>query len=132
MKKLVSLLLCAVSILSVCILSSCTMADKIEEGTYICKTPYIKYIFGIVEHTKTGDEIEVDREVYKALTQTGYDGTIVFLEYQEEDADPNRGFYDGNNEIYAKFNYKFDDKKKQLILTDWETGNVYHLDKVEE
>ena len=53
-------------------------------------------------------------------------------EYQEEDIRPSDGLRLDDNEIYAKFLYEFDDEKKQLILTDRNNGNVYHLDRVGE
>lgn len=130
MKKFISILLCSVLLLFSVLLSGCTMADTIKEGTYVCKTPYIKfiYVYGL-DYTVAYPEIEIDRKVYKAFTHTGYDATIEFVEYQEEDI--NGSGVSNDNKSYAMFDYRFNDKKNQLILTDQKTGNVYHLDKVE-
>lgn len=43
MKKLISIVLYIVSVLSIFAFSGCSWADKIEYGTYISKTPYIKF-----------------------------------------------------------------------------------------
>ncbi len=131
MKKFISILLVIISMASAITLSSCTTADTIEEGVYICKTPYIKYIYKDLDHLAK-DQIEIDQQVYDAFTLTGYDGKITFIEYQPEEVNPTDGWYTEDNEEYAEFDYKFDKKKKQLILTDRESGNVYHLDKLEK
>lgn len=127
MKKYIVILLC----FNFLILSGCSWADKIEEGTYICTTPYIKCIYDSSLGYNPTAEIEIDRTVYKTFTRIGYDGTISFIEFQEEDVNPTDGWYTEDNETYARFDYKFDSEKKQLILTDMDNGNVYHLDKVE-
>ena len=125
MKKSISILLCIIMLFSAFLVSGCVYADQIEEGTYVSKTPYIKYIKNLsLGYTPTA-EIEIDRTVYEAFTETSYVGTIYFDVIQND--------YSKNNdsELYARFDYKFDSEKKQLILTDMDNGNVYHLDKVE-
>lgn len=134
MKKYVYkiLSLCACLLIFVSILFGCSVADKIEEGTYVCKTPYIKYTEDLSADYHITQEIEIDKKVYKAFAFTDFSSRMFFMEYQEEDVKPaSGGWTSDDNEQYATFYYKFDDKKKQLILTDQETGNVYHLDKVE-
>lgn len=110
------------------------MSDKIENGTYVCENPYIKFTYEFdkvhgVNH-EIIQEIYVDGVVKKAITTKG-EGRITFYEFQEEDTKPTDGLRLYDNETYAKFYYEFDDEKHQLILKEWETGNVYHLDKVE-
>ena len=125
MKKSISILLCIMMLFFTFLISGCVYADQIEEGTYVSKTPYIKYIKNLsLGYTPTA-EIEIDRTVYEAFTRTSYVGTIYFDVIQND--------YSKNNdsELYARFDYKFDSEKKQLILTDMDNGNVYHLDKVE-
>lgn len=129
MRKTISFLCCLFIILSAA-LSGCSWEDKVDEGTYFCKTPYIKLTFDYNTKYMITQEIEIDRKEYKAITETGH-GKILFYEYQEDDIRPSDGLRTDDNELYATFDYKFDSKNKQLILTDRETGNVYHLDKVE-
>lgn len=128
MKKFV-LLIC---VLLICAFSfyGCDWSDKIVEGTYVCKTPYIQLTYDYSVNYMITQKIEIDKKVYKAISETGH-GEIFLYEYKEDDIRPSDGLRLDDNEIYAKFDYKFDDKKKQLILTDQKTGNVYHLDKVE-
>lgn len=127
MKKYICLF--CVILAFVCVsLSGCSLADKIEPGVYVCETPYIEYECGLGKDYDPMLQIEIDRVVYDAFALTGYDSIITYIEYQQEDAVGGR--YADDNETYAEFQYKFDFKKKQLILTDKETGNVYHLDKV--
>ncbi len=116
---------------TVFVFSGCSWADNIEEGTYVCKTPYIKFTYDLDVNYNITQEIETDRKVYEAFSQVGYDGTIEFIEYQKDDVQPISGLYYGDNKTYARFDYKFDNNKKQLILTDQKTGNRYYLDKVE-
>ena len=110
---------------------SCDWSDRIEYGTYVSKTPYIKFIYDDNVDYMITQEIEIDRKVYKAISESGH-GEIYLYEYQEEDIRPSDGLRLDDNEIYAKFLYEFDDEKKQLILTDRNNGNVYHLDRVGE
>lgn len=110
---------------------SCDWSDRIEYGTYVSKTPYIKFIYDYNIGYMTTQEIEIDRKVYKAISRSGH-GAITFYEYQEEDIRPSDGLIIEDNEVYADFFYEFDDEKKQLILTDRNNGNVYHLDRVGE
>lgn len=74
--------------------------------------------------------IEIDRNIYKAFTLLEFGDIITFIEFQEEDLDISNGWNESDNKVYALFHYKFDPQNKQLILTDEETGNVYHLDKM--
>lgn len=74
--------------------------------------------------------IEIDRNIYKAFTLLEFGDIITFIEFQEEDLDISDGWNESDNKVYAQFHYKFDSQNKQLILTDKETGNVYHLDKI--
>ncbi len=124
------LLLCCIFLFLAVVLSGCSWADRIEEGTYVCKTPYIKLTYDYSAKYMITQEIEVDEKVYKAIAETGH-GKVFFYEYQDEDVKPSDGLRTDDNEIYAIFYYKFDNNKKQLILTDQETGNRYYLDKVE-
>lgn len=130
MRKVFMKILCAVLISSILVLSGCDWSDMIEEGTYICETPYIKLTFDYSADHMLTQEIEVNRKVYKSIKDVGH-GVCYFYEYQEEDIRPVDGLNLCDNEVYAIFDYKFDSKKKQLILTDQDTGNVYHLDKVD-
>lgn len=126
------LCLCACLLIFVSMLFGCSVADKIEEGIYVCKTPYIKYTNDLSADYHITQEIEIDKKVYKAFALTDFSSRMFFMEYQEEDVKPaSGGWTSDDNEQYATFYYKFDDKKKQLILTDQDTGNFYHLDKVE-
>lgn len=131
MKKSISLLLCIVMLLFVFLTSGCVYADQIEEGTYVSKTPYITVTYDFSTGDLQTDEIEIDRTVYKAFADIGAVNDIIFIEYQEEDIKSVNGWITEDNETYARFDYKFDSEKKQLILTDMDNGNVYHLDKVE-
>ncbi len=126
----IPLIVSCVLLLFMIVLSGCDWEKEIDEGTYICKTPYIKLTFDYNAKYMITQEIEIDRKEYTAIADIGR-GKATLYEYQEEDIRPSDGLYLDDNEIYANFNYKFDSNKKQLILTDKETGNVYHLDKVE-
>lgn len=132
MKRCISII--AVFILTLIIITSagCNVSDKIDDGTYICKTPYIEYSMDSnpTDSSLPTGLIEIDRKVYKAFSVRGYDASIYYYEFQEKDLNSTEGWCSGDNELYARFNYKFDSEKKQLILKDKETGNVYHLDKV--
>ena len=111
---------------------SCDWSDRIENGTYVSKTPYIKYISDSNALYNITQEIEIDRKVYQSLAMDYHGGIITYYEYQEEDVKPIDGLVLYDNKEYATFSYKFDDEKKQLILTDRNNGNVYHLDRVGE
>lgn len=128
-KYLLSLMIVLVVVLAI-LSTGCDMSDKIEDGTYVCENPYIKFTYEFGVDYKITQEIEADGVVQQAITETG-EGRIFFYEYQEEDIRPTDGLRLYDNETYAKFYYKFNDKTKQLILTDEKTGNVYHLDKVD-
>ena len=67
----------------------------------------------------------------KAFAFTDFSSRMFFVEYQEDVKPASGGWSSEDNKKYATFYYEFDDKTKQLILTDEETGNVYYLDKVE-
>lgn len=129
MKKFLISLVCVVFMSFA--FAGCSTADDIEEGKYVCKTPYIEYSFySDIDHVQLG-KIEVEGTIYDAFLTTGYDAVITFYEYQEAELKPVDGWYLGDNEVYGKFKYRVNDRTNQLILTDEETGNVYHLDKIE-
>jgi len=134
MKKFLISLLCAVAVVASFILIGCDMSDEIENGTYISENPYIKFIYDFDKVNGTNyevaSEIYVDGVIKEAMARKEY-GNIVFYEFQEEDIKPTDGLRLDDNEIYAKFYYRFDDEKHQLILKEWETENIYHLNKVE-
>ena len=111
---------------------SCDWSDRIENGTYVSKTPYIKYISDSNALYNITQEIEIDRKVYQSLAMDYHAGIITYYEYQEEDVKPINGLVLDDNEIYAVFSFKVDRKNNQLILTDDNNGNVYHLDRVGE
>lgn len=115
-------MLCIVSVLSIFAFSGCSWADKIEYGTYISKTPYIKFTkdpnSGLVPQ-----EVEVDNTVYHCYADVF--GQQITFKSTDPPVDEN------DDKVRARFDYEFDSRKQQLILTDQETGNVYHLDKVE-
>lgn len=96
--------------------SGCSFADKIPAGVYLCETPYIRleYLSEKIE----GDKIEIDGTVYQAKNLTGYDDRIRF-------AEP-----DDYTNYLAVFKYRYNSEKRQLILTDEETGNRYYLNKI--
>ncbi len=129
MRKIPLIVSCVLLLLMI-VLSGCNWEDKIDEGTYICTTPYIKLTFDYDAKYMITQEIEIDMKEYLAIAEIGR-GNATLYEYQEEDIKPSDGLNLDDNKIYANFNYKFDSNKEQLILTDKETGNVYHLDKVE-
>ncbi len=134
MKKFLISLVCVVVVVASFIFAGCDMSDEIENGTYICENPYIKFIYEVDNVHGTNlevvSEIYVDGVVKEAIARKEH-GNIFFYEFQEEDTKPTDGIRMYDNEIYAKFYYKFDDEKHQLILKEWETNNIYHLDKVE-
>lgn len=130
MKKFLISLVCVVFMSFA--FAGCSVADDIEEGTYICQNPYIKYTSDLSADYHITQEIEIDNKVCKAFAFTDFSSRMFFVEYQEEDVKPASGGWSSeDNKKYATFYYEFDDKTKQLILTDEETGNVYYLDKVE-
>lgn len=45
----------------------CSVADDIEEGTYICQNPYIKYTSDLSADYHITQEIEIDNKVCKPL-----------------------------------------------------------------
>lgn len=73
--------------LSSVLLSGCTTEDTIEEGTYICKTPYIQLTYDYSVNYMITQEIEIDQKVYKAISETGH-GDIFLYEYKEDDIRP--------------------------------------------
>ena len=125
-------LLCCIVLFCATVFSGCDAWRGVDNGTYISKTPYIKYISDSNALYNITQEIEIDRKVYKAIAMTSQVGVITYYEYQEEDVKPIDGLVLYDNKEYATFSYKFDDEKKQLILTDRNNGNVYHLDRVGE
>ena len=136
MKK-ISIMLCVLLIIFTVLLSGCNVSSDIDDGVYICKTPYIKYTQNFNKKEKSNHHsmlevqmIEIDRNIYKAFTLLEFGDIITFIEFQEEDLDISNGWNESDNKVYAQFHYEFDSKNKQLILTDEETGNVYHLDKI--
>ena len=125
-------LLCCIVLFCATVFSGCDAWRGVDNGTYISKTPYIKYISDSNALYNITQEIEIDRKVYKAIAMTSQVGVITYYEYQEEDVKPINGLVLDDNEIYAVFSFKVDRKNNQLILTDDNNGNVYHLDRVGE
>lgn len=117
MKKTITTILIAVTSI-LYLFSGCSFADKIPAGVYLCETPYIRleYLSEKIE----GDKIEINGKIYQAKNLTGPDDIIRFVEVGDD-----------NYDYLAVFNYRYNSKKEQLILTEQETGNRYYLNKIE-
>lgn len=109
------------------LISGCSFQTPVEEGKYVCSTPYITFTYGKPELI---DEIEIDRTVYKCR-KIGGGRSNPYITYYKYQSDFPIERFPTDDMILAKFEFDFDTKTKQLTLFDRESRNVYHLDKIE-
>lgn len=133
MKKIISIILLSVMISSI---TGCfyNASYAIEDGKYVCETPYMTITCGPPGFPYHKDYLEINQKVYEVFSNPGWDGQVVFYLYEEKYiASPDMPFMgDMENTLLARYRFKYDKKNKEFIVTTQEkNGNVYHLKKVE-
>lgn len=133
MKKLIGVILLSVMISSI---TGCfyNASYAIEDGKYVCETPYMTITCGPPGFPYHKDYLEINQEVYEVFSSAGQDGQVLFYLYEEKYiSSPDMPFMgDMENTLLARYRFKYDKKNKEFIVTTQEkNGNVYHLKKVE-
>lgn len=133
MKKIISIILLSVIIISIA--GACYAADAdVEDGKYVCETPYMTITCGPHGFPYYKDYLEINQKVYEVFSIPVQDGQILFYLYEEKYiASPDMPFMgDMENTLLARYRFKYDKKNKEFIVTTQKkNGNVYHLKKVE-
>lgn len=134
MKKIISIILLSVVILSIAGGCQYNTAYGIEPGKYVCETPYMTITYGLHLFPYDKDYVEINQEVYEVFASIGYGGELYYYLYEEKYiASPDMPFMgDIENTLLVSYKYEYDKKNKEFIVTTREeNGNVYHLKKVE-
>lgn len=132
MKKKISIIILSLFILSLA--SGCNTAYGIEPGKYVCETPYMTITYGTNSFPYEKDYVEINQEIYEVFSSVGYGGDLAYYLYEEKYvASPDMPYAgDMEDKLLILYNYKYDKKNKEFIVTTHEkNGNVYHLKKVE-
>lgn len=133
MKGIISVILLSVILL---MLGGCqyNTAYGIEAGKYACETPYMTITIPEEGYEYSKDYVEINQEVYEVFSFIGYCGDLNYYLYEEKYvASPDMPYEgDVDDKFLIHYDYKYDKKNKEFIVTTHEkNGNVYHLKKVE-